>query len=369
MVSFKLSDDQEMIQSTIKDFAKEQLQPIAHECDENETIPENVVKKFWELALLQNVIPEEYGGFGGGRSILTGALVAEELAAGDLAIALHLLAPNLFVLPILEFGTEEQKKKYLPLFCKENFLSSTAAVMEPRINFDLTSLKSKVKQEGEEYLLSGEKCYVPLGKSSEKFLVFATTREGVGYAGVDGFIIEKGISGFKKSEKEKNMGIKALETCEINFNQCRIPKQNKLGGDNGSNFLKLMDYARITLSAMAVGVARSSYEYAKEYAKTRYAFGEPIASRQAIAFMLAENALEIDATRLLVWEAAWKMDKGKDCSKEAYLAKRYAADMTLKVCDRGVQILGGHGYIREHPVEMWLRNARGFAVFEGIAMV
>lgn len=369
MVSFQLSEDQQMIKNTIRDFASEQIRPIARDCDEKESIPEGVVKKFCELGLLQNIIPEEYGGFGGERSMLTNSIVAEELGWGDLSIALHLLSPNLFVIPILEYGTDEQKKKYLPQFTTDNFKAATSAVMEPTINFDLSSLKTTAKIDGEEYILSGSKCCSPLGKSSDIFLVFATTREGAGYAGVDGFIIQKGTAGVKRSDREKNMGIKALETCEITFNECRVSKSNKLGEDKGCNFLKLMDYSRIILSSLAIGVARASFEYTKEYAKTRVAFGEPIASRQAIAFMIAENAIEIDAARMLTWEAAWKMDKGQDATKESYLAKRYSAEMCLKVCDRGVQILGGHGYIREHPVEMWLRNARGFAMFEAIAMM
>lgn len=369
MVSFQLSQDQQMIKDMIRDFAKEQLSPIARECDEKEVVPDNIVKKFWELGLLRNMLPEEYGGYGGERSILTGAIIGEELGAGDLSLSLHLLSPNLFALPVLEFGSQQQKKKYLPLFCQDSFKFATLAVMEPSINFDLASLATYAQQDHDEYVISGQKCYVPLGKSSDIFLVFAKTKEGAGYAGVDGFIIEKGMAGVKKSDREKNMGIKALETIEITFQECRVPKANKLGEDNGCNFLKIMDYSRIALASLAIGVARASFEYSRDYAKTRIAFGEPIASRQAIAFMIAENAIEIDAARLLVWEAAWKMDMGYDCTKDAYLAKRYAADMCLKVCDRGVQILGGHGYIREHPVEMWLRNARGFACFEGLAML
>jgi acyl-CoA dehydrogenase len=148
-----------------------------------------------------------------------------------------------------------------------------------------------------------------------------------------------------------------------------VPAANRLGGDAGCDFAKLMNYSRVGLAAMAVGVARAAFEYARDYAKERRAFGVAIAQKQAIAFMLAEMALEIDATRLLTWEAAWKLDKGEEATREAYLAKNYAADMVLKVTDNAVQVLGGHGYIREHPVEMWLRNGRGFAAFEGLAMV
>ena len=165
------------------------------------------------------------------------------------------------------------------------------------------------------------------------------------------------------------MGLKALATYELALEGCRIPKENRLGGEAGCDFNRILNYSRVALSAMAVGVARAAYEYSLDYAKQRYAFGEPIAARQTIAFMLAEMAIEIDATRFMAWEAAWELDKGKDATKDASLAKMYADDMVLTVTDRAVQILGGHGYIRDHPVELWLRNGRGFVTFDGMAIV
>ncbi len=170
-------------------------------------------------------------------------------------------------------------------------------------------------------------------------------------------------------EREKNMGIKALATYELSLKDCRVPKSNRLGGEGGCDFVRVLNCSRVALSAMAVGVARGAFEYARDYARERSAFGEPIASRQTIAFMLAEMAIEIDATRLMTWEAAWKLDRGEDATKEASLLKSYADDMVLTVTDRAVQILGGHGYIRDHPVELWLRNGRGFATFSGMAIV
>jgi alkylation response protein AidB-like acyl-CoA dehydrogenase len=163
--------------------------------------------------------------------------------------------------------------------------------------------------------------------------------------------------------------LRALPTYELTLDTVRVPKANKLGGDAGCDLTKILNYSKVGLAAMAVGVAKASYEYAREYAKQRETFGAPIATRQAIAFMLAEMAMEIDGVRLLVWEAAWKLDKGQDATRECYLAKMTADDMSLKVTDNGVQILGGHGYIRDHPVEMWLRNARGFVTMEGMATV
>lgn len=369
MVSFQLSEEQQMVTDTMREFALEQLRPIARECDEKGEIPADIAKKFWELGLLQNIIPQEYKGFGEAHSVLLGAMVAEELAYGDLSLAMHLLSPGLFAIPILEMGTEEQKQKYLPLFCEPEFKPATMAVVEPRFDFDLASLSTAAVLDGGEYVIKGEKCFVPLGGSSDLYLIFASTTKGAGYSGVDGFIVEKGTPNLQVKEREKNMGLKALETNEIVLNDCRVPKENQLGSSRGVDFLKLMDISRIGLAAMAIGVAKAAFEYSRDYAKERQAFGEPIASRQAIAFMIGEIAMEIDATRLLVWEAAWKMDRGENCTKEAYLAKRYAAEMVMKATDRALQILGGHGYIREHPVELWMRNGRGFSTFEGNIIV
>ena len=184
-----------------------------------------------------------------------------------------------------------------------------------------------------------------------------------------GFILDKSTSGLDIGEREKNMGIKALATYELTLKDCRIPRENRLGGEAGCDFGRIMNCSRVALSAMAVGVARAAFEYSRDYAKERVAFGEPIASRQAIAFMLAEMAIEVDATRLMTWEAAWKLDRKEDATKEASLAKTYADNMAVTVTDRAVQILGGHGYIRDHPVELWLRNGRGFATFDGMAIV
>jgi len=334
------------------------------ECDESGEIPGEIIDKAWELGLIGGSIPEKYGGFGSEHSAVTGTLVAEELAWGDLSIAMHILCPALVAFPVLEAGSEEQKEKYLSLFCGEVYKPATAALIEPRFHFDPHSLSTTARLDGGEYVLSGEKCYVPLAADADLILVYAA-QDGA----TQGFIVERGTPGLMIGEREKNMGIKALATYELALKDCRIPKENRLGGEAGCDFDRLLNYSRVALSAMAVGVARAAYEYSLEYAKQRYAFGEPIAARQAIAFMLAEMAIEIDATRFMTWEAAWELDKGKDATKDASLVKMYADDMVLTVTDRAVQILGGHGYIRDHPVELWLRNGRGFVTFDGMAIV
>ena len=218
--------------------------------------------------------------------------------------------------------------------------------------------------DGDAYVLNGRKAYVPLADRAELILVYAA-EEGK----TEGFLVEAGTPGLEVGEREKNMGIKALATYGVTLTDCRVAREAKLGGEEGCDLELLLAHARIAGAAMAVGVARSSYEYALNYAKEREAFGEPIASRQAIAFLLAEIATDIDAARLMAWEAAWRLDKGMDATKEAYLAKMFADDMVMRAVDGGVQILGGHGYIREFPVELWFRNGRGFVALDGLAMV
>jgi acyl-CoA dehydrogenase len=364
MISFSPSEDQQMITTMVKQFATDEMRKVYRRCDEDGEIPAQIIDKAWGMGFVSSAIPAKYGGAGEEHSAVTASMLAEELAWGDLSMAMAILAPSLFAIPVLLMGTEEQKAKYLPAFCGEKVHTATAALIEPYFGFDAATLATTAERKNGSYILKGNKCFVPLAANASSLLVYAN--EG---SKTQGFIVEKGTTGLKISEREKNMGIKALPTFELTFENCKVPKENKLGGDAGCDFSVLMNSSRVALSAMAVGVAKASYEYSRDYAKTRIAFGEPIASRQAIAFMLAEIAIEIDATRLMTWEAAWMLDKKKDATKEAYLLKNYADNMVMVVTDRAVQILGGHGYIREHPVELWFRNGRGFTTFDGMAIV
>jgi len=364
MISFSPSEDQQMIVNMVKQFATDEMRKIYRHCDEDGEIPTQIIDKAWGMGFISSAIPEKYGGAGEDHSALTASLLAEELAWGDLSMTMHILSPSLFVVPILMMGTEEQKAKYLPAFCGNQFHSATAALMEPHINFDANALTSTAERKDGHYVLNGSKCFVPLAADASNILIYAA--DG---GRTQAFIVDKNTAGLKITEREKNMGIKALATYELILQNCKVPKENRLGGEVGCDFSVLFDSSRVALSAMAVGVAKAAFEYSRDYAKTRIAFGEPIASRQAIAFMLAEMAIEIDATRLMAWEAAWMLDKKKDATKEASLVKNYADDMVMKVTDWAVQILGGHGYIREHPVELWFRNGRGFTTFDGMAIV
>lgn len=369
MIDFQLTEEQQMIRDTIAGFARDEVRPLAREADESSALPPALVEKIWELGLVRGAIPEQFGGDGGERSAVTGVIAAEELGYGDLSVALHSLAPRLFAYPILEMGTEAQKASYLKNFTGPKFAPATAAVMEPRWDFDLTELAATARRDGASFVLNGTKCFVPLAAESEAILVYARNGEGAGFAGVDAFIVPRGNTGLKVGEREKNMGIRGLATYEVSLENCKVPADARVGGDKGIDFSRLMSETRVAFAATAVGMMRSAFEYARDYAKERKAFGVPIATKQAIAFMLADMAIEIDAARLLVWEAASLIDKGRDALRESYLVKNYVAASALRVTDNSVQVLGGHGYIREHPVEMWLRNARAMSALDGIATV
>jgi len=369
MIDFELSDEQQMIRDSVGAFAIEQMRPAAREADETGKIPAALVEQLWQLGVVQSAIPEKFGGAGDARSAVTGAVIAEELGYGDIALATHALAPRLFTFPILEAGSDAQRERYLKPFGADKFVPATAALMEPRFDFDTTMLATSVRRDGAGLVLSGKKCFVPLAADSEAILVYASSDTNAGYKGVEGFIVLRNAPGLTISEREKNMGFKALATYGIELKDCKVGPEARLGGEGGIDFSRIMSETRVAIAALGVGMARAAYDYAREYAKERRAFGAPIAQKQAIAFILADMAIEVDASRLLVWEAAWELDRGEDALASSYLAKNYVANSVLKICDNAVQVLGGHGYIREHPVELWLRNARGLATLEGLATV
>ena len=365
MYSFDPTEEQQMLIEAVGKFAVNDLRPAAHEAEESSDLPEKLVYKGWELGLLQASIPESYGGFGE-RSAVTGVLAMEEMAFGDLATTLAVLTPSLFATPILLAGSEEQKQTYLPKVIEGQWSPYTAALIEYAFDFDPNALKTTATLKEDEYVLNGEKAFVPFAKDAEAILVYANLG-----GETQGFIVDKDTAGLTISdEREKLMSLNALPFYRVKLDSVRVPVSNRLGGASGHDFEPILASMRVATAAAAVGVAKAAFEYSMNYAKEREAFGVKIAQKQAIAFMLAEMRTEIEASRLLTWEAAWKLDQGKeDAFIEAYLAVTGAADMAMMVTDRAVQILGGHGYIREHPVEMWMRNGRGFAMFTGLAIV
>lgn len=368
MAEFQLEEDQKQIRDAMRKFASEELRKVARECDETRTIPEGLLDKVWQLGICAQSIPEKYDGYELDRSIVTSAIMSEELAWGDLSLAIAALSPLTMMVPILEFGTEDQKAEWLPKFCGEQFFPATCALVEPRITFSPYALRTTLEDAGDTVVLKGSKCMVPMAEESEHILVYASKPGESGSGGVEAVIVDKGAAGMTIGEREKNMGLRSLPLYPVTFEGCVVDKGRVVGGAKGIDFSRLLNLSRTILNAMAVGVSRASWEYALSYAKERKAFGEPIASRQAIAFMLAEMAMEIEGMRLLNWRAAWRLDKQEDATRDATLARRYCSEQTMRIVDYGVQILGGHGYIREHPVEMWFRNGRAFSSMEGLGI-
>lgn len=364
MIDFTPTDEQQMLVDAIKRYAANDLQPNAHEMDEQSDVRDELVQKGWELGLLPASIPEDLGGFGE-YSALTNVIALEELAFGDLSTTLKLLAPSLLAFPILHEGTNEQKEKFLPLFADEKPYPATAALIEPRINFDPFALQTTATRDGANVILNGLKAYVPNAAEAEWILVYAKDSET---GNVGGYLIEtSAVEGLVIEDREKLMGIRGLATHHIKLNNVSISKEAILGGEQGINFQNLVNHMNLGVAAVGTGVMRASYEYARDYAKERVQFGKPIATKQAIAFMLAECAIEVDSSRLMVWEAAWQLEHNKpEATQACYLAREYANKAGLFVTDSGVQVLGGHGFIREHPVERWLRNARGLPMFLGL---
>lgn len=362
MYAFTLTSEQKMLVDTVHRFAEQRLRKVYREAEEAHRAPAATVKMGWELGLLPGSIEADYGGYGE-HSALTSALYLEELGWGDVGISLQLLTPNLFAIPVALFGSRQQKEEYLSRFCDDSFPKATAAIVEPVYQFDPAELATKAEKSADGFVISGVKTYVPLANEADTFLVYAS-EGGVTQA----FIVPASSPGVHVGDRIRMMGAHALPVYTVTFDNVAVPRQNRLGGLKGIRIQQLLTVSRIALAALAVGQARAALDYALAYAKDRHAFGEPIAHRQSIAFMLANMRIEIDSTRLMVWEAAWKFDNQEDATKAAILARNYADKTVLEVTDAAVQILGGHGYVRDHPVELWLRNGRGFAAWEGIVM-
>jgi alkylation response protein AidB-like acyl-CoA dehydrogenase len=364
MYSFEPDDEQKMMVEVIHRYAVADLRPAARVAEETGALPEVLIQKGWEIGMLQASAPEQYGG-AGGHSSVTGVLALEELAFGDAAAAIGVCAPGLFAYPLMSGGSEAQKAAYLPRLLSGPWLPFTAALIEPRFDFDPNLLATAARIEGDFFILTGEKMFVPYAAEAQAILVYAALD-----GRTQGFIVPRDVDGLVIQERQKTLGMNALPVYRMTLDSVRLPFEARLGNGDGHDFDILLASFRLANSALALGVSRAAFEYSRDYAKDREVFGVKVAQKQAIAFMLAEMATELESARLLTWEAAWRLDRLKpDWSKAAYLAEIDASDLVMSVTDRAVQILGGHGYIREHPVELWMRNGREFASIAGLAMV
>ncbi len=362
MIDFTPSEEQALVVETVRQFAEKELRPLARECEEARRLPVELLSRAHELGLVANALPTEQGG-GGERSAILGALVAEELAWGDLALALAVLSPALCAFPIADFGSEAQQRAQLPRFCAARFEPGALAILEPRVGADVFRPATTARRVGGDYVLDGAKCLVPWLAGGRDVLVTASEEDGP-----QAFLVPRDAAGLRATP-DAYMGIRALPTVELALTGVRVPASARLGESGGLDLRALVARGRVALAACGVGVARAAFEIARDYAKEREAFGTKIAQKQAIAFKLADMAIEIDGARLLVWEAAWRLDQGADALREATLAAQQVKRVALEVADGAVQVLGGHGYIREYLPELQLRNARGFAVFEALALV
>ncbi|MBW1894766.1 MAG: acyl-CoA dehydrogenase family protein, partial [Deltaproteobacteria bacterium] len=367
MISFGLTKEQDLILKTAKEFAAGELKDIARDCDEEKQVPQKMLDKAWELGLANAAVPEEYGGIGMDRSAMTNVLVCEELAYGCASLATTIMAPASFIQPLIDFGTDEQKKKYLPIYGGEKFEAAAMALHESHFTFDPTDCRTSAEKKGDEWVINGVKRIVPFGQNAKHFLVVAKTGKETGFSGIDAFIIAVDSAGLTISDdSEKLLGLNPLQCSSLTLENVTVPNSERLGGDEGIDGRKLINSVRIANSALCVGLSKAVIDYSIPYAKDRIAFGEPIAKKQAIAFLLAEMHAETESMRCMVWKAASQLDQGVDATKATTLAQHYVNKNAILIADSGVQIFGGHGYIRDLPLEMWLRNARTLTVMEGL---
>ena len=364
MYSFTPTEEQQMLIDTLTRYAVNDLRTAAPEAEEENHLPAKLIETGWEVGTLQASLPEDYGGFGD-YSAVTGALAAEELAYGDLAGALAIMLPGAVAIPILLAGSEEQKQTYLPPIAEAEWRPYTAAILEYHLDFDPFNLRTTAIQEGDQYVLNGTKTFVPYTADAETILVYANLD-----GSTQGFLLPADTAGVTVGERQKLLGINALPVFSLTLENVKIPTSNRLGGSEGHDFIPILSHMQVANASLALGVSKAALEYAIAYAKEREVFGVKVAQKQAIAFMLAEMATEIEAIRLVVWQAAWMLDTGnEDATRTAVLANYSAIDMAMMVTDRAVQVLGGYGYIREYPVELWMRNGRGFSTFTGLAII
>jgi alkylation response protein AidB-like acyl-CoA dehydrogenase len=364
VIAFEPTDEQRQLQALAHEFAARELRPVAAEWDEREDFPPELLGKAAALGLTSFSIPAEYGG--GGAGAVTSALIAEELSWGCAGLAATITATMFPARPLLRFGGDEQRARYLPLLAREEGTLAAIAFTEPAAGSDFAAIQATARRDGDSYVLNGEKCYVTNGGVADLTLVFAKL-DGA----ITAFLLEAGDPGVAAGRKERKLGLRASYTGSIELEDARIPA-GRLLGEEGGGFAVAMDFfelSRPQVAAAAVGVARAAFEAATAYARERRAFGKPLLARQGVSFKLAEMATEIEAARLLVWRAADAVDRGVDAGLYGSYAKAFAADTAMKVTTEAVQVLGGAGVMRDHPVEKWLRDAKVFQIVEGTSEV
>jgi len=363
-VNFDLDEEQSEIRDIVRRFTAQEITPHAEAWDEENHFPREIYSKIAKLGLMGMTTPEEYGGTGLSR--LAGALVYEELAKGEMATAVGLSVHNMITSSIARFGNEEQRERWVPKLAAGELLGAFS-LSEAASGSDAASLQCRAERKNGSYLLNGTKMWVTNGGEAEIYLRMARTSRTNGAAGISCFVVEKGTPGFSFGKTERKMGMHSSPTRELIFEDCEIPVANRLD-EEGRGFriaLSSLDDGRVNIGAIAIGVAQAAFETARQYATERKQFGQPIGAFQGIQFLLADMAMKIEAARLLVYEAAYKLDTGQSASMYASMAKCLATDTAMEVTTNAVQVLGGAGYVRDYPVERYMRDVKVTQIFEG----
>jgi acyl-CoA dehydrogenase len=364
VIEFQLTEDQIALQGMARDFAANEMRPKAAQFDRGHEFPEAVMRKAFEVGFLTCTVPAEYGGVGLGD--LDTAIVSEELAWGCAGMYTTMMANSLAFTPILLFGTDEQKKRLFAPFLKEMAFASYC-LTEREAGSDTSAIKTTARKDGSDYIINGSKCFITNGGVASLYLVFANSAPNKGPRGLSVFAVPRDTPGVSVGKVEDKFGHRASNTTELFFEDVRVPAANLIGRE-GLGFIVAMrtfDKTRAAVGAAGVGIARAALEHAIEYSKTRVQFGKPIASFQATAFKIAQMAMDVEAARLVVWRAAWLMDKGRPNGKESAMAKCLGSDVAMRNALEALQIFGGYGYMKDYPVEKLVRDAKLLQIYEG----
>jgi acyl-CoA dehydrogenase len=364
MVDFKLTEEQQQLRELARKFAQREIVPVAAELDREQKFSQEIVDKYHNIGLLHSAVPEEYGG--GGLGSMEECIIAEELGAACGGVACYLGGNILGLIPLLIAGSPELKKELLPKHCAAPNLAAFC-LTEADAGSDAASMRTAAKHEGDEFVINGTKRFITNGGVAKLYSVFATEQPELRHKGISCFMVPADTPGVSLGKKEDKMGQRAADTREIVFEDVRIPVRYRLGkGRDGFKIAMMtLDDSRAGVAASAVGIARAALETAVDYAKKRVQFGRPIAELQSIQFMLADMAMKVEGARLLVWHAANLHDQGRRNTKESAIAKCFAGDIAMQVTTDAVQVLGGYGYMKDYPVEKYMRDAKLHQIYEG----
>jgi alkylation response protein AidB-like acyl-CoA dehydrogenase len=368
-MEFELTEEHRLIQATVREFAAKEILPASADLDHHPRYPEEIIAKAADLGLMGLIVPEAYGG--AGMDALANAIAQEELARASAGVQVIISVNNSLVCdPILRFGTEEQKRRYLPRLARGEWLGCYC-LTEPAAGSDAMSLATRAEWRNGEWILNGRKIFVTNGAEADLCIVYARSEATSGARGLSAFIVEKTFPGIQVGKVEKKLGIKCSSTAEILLDDCRVPASNLLGqrGEGGVIALATLDGGRIGIAAQAVGIARACLEECTAYATQRQQFGRPIRTFQATQWALADMATRIEASRLLMYRAAWLRDRGERCTAEAAVAKLIASETAMWAAHRAVQVFGGYGYIQDYPLERYFRDAKITEIYEGTSEI